>query len=129
MNVIYIDTSALICKTFQELDYKEIATLLNSADELVSSQLLCAELISVYQREKRDLKEAERELASISLINPDTNLTQELISIFQYGYLRGADAFHLASAMFIDPAALELQFLTRDKQQKKMAEKLGFKTL
>ena len=43
-------------------------------------------------------------------------------------YIRGADAYHLAAALRLDPTCAELDFLTGDKNQQSAARAIGFKT-
>ena len=38
----------------------------------------------------------------------------------------GADAWHLACALFLDPDANELVFLTLDRRQRDVAKSIGF---
>ena len=46
-----------------------------------------------------------------------------------HGYLRGADLWHVAGAMFLAGSArAEIAFLSRDVTQKRIARRLGFPT-
>ena len=42
------------------------------------------------------------------------------------GYLRGADLWHVATALYVSPEAGSLSFATLDTRQSAFAEKLGF---
>jgi hypothetical protein len=44
------------------------------------------------------------------------------------GYLRGADCWHLATALYLAPNPSDLTFLTLDDTQRKIAKTLGFRT-
>lgn len=45
------------------------------------------------------------------------------------GYLRGADLWHVATALYVSPDPSELAFVTVDTRQGTAAEALGFVTL
>jgi hypothetical protein len=42
------------------------------------------------------------------------------------GYVRGADCWHLATALYLAPDAGDLVFLTLDLRQRAVAKTLGF---
>lgn len=46
----------------------------------------------------------------------------------EVGYLRGADLWHVACALYLVEDAPELSFLTRDERQSAVAEALGFRS-
>lgn len=54
-------------------------------------------------------------------------LEAEVRTILETGYLRGADLWHLATALFIAPQH-DIDFLTLDTRQRGVAARLGFKT-
>jgi hypothetical protein len=56
---------------------------------------------------------------------PDRTLTAEIETVLDAGPVRGADAWHLACALYLSPAPRELAFLTMDRQQARVAEALG----
>jgi hypothetical protein len=62
----------------------------------------------------------------VDWISPARRLTRELERVMSGGYVRGADAWHLACALFLDPDANELMFLTLDKRQRAVAKAIGF---
>lgn len=127
MNVIYLDTSVLVALFFNDSEQNSrFSKLLKEADEVVSSVLIEAEFMSVLHREKANLDEGLRFLRQISLVVPDRSLSKELEIVFSKAYVRGADAFHIACALYLDPTALELKFLTADKQQESAARAIGF---
>jgi len=48
--------------------------------------------------------------------------------VLAQGYLRGADVWHVACALFLaDAARAELAFLSRDAAQRRVARRLGFR--
>ena|SRR3989338_8083734 len=127
MNVIYIDTSVLVSLFLEDsAENAHFSRLLKEADEVVSSVLIEAEFLSVLHREKVGIATGIDYLKQISLVIPDRSIAKELGTVFSKAYVRGADAFHLACALYLDPKASEIKFLTADKQQQKAAQSLGF---
>ena len=57
---------------------------------------------------------------------PDRPLTAEIEAVVGAGLLRGADAWHLACALYLSPEPGELEFLTLDGRQGAVAATLGF---
>lgn len=91
---------------------------------LIASNLLEAELRAAFAREKVD---AVREpLAEISWILPDRPLQAEIARVLAAGYLRGADCWHLATALYFANNPGEIAFLTLDAKQAHVARALGF---
>ncbi len=125
MNVAYVDTSCLVAIAFAE---KGLATgltrRLRAVDELVSSNLLEAELRSVFTREKVALDSALP--FPVSWILPDRPLTDEIARVLAAGYVRGADCWHLATALYLAEDPTSLAFVTVDERQKAVASSLGF---
>ena len=100
MKVVYLDTSLFVRLYFDKPAMNsKIMRILNAADELVSSSLLEAEFLSVIKRENENLSTGIKFLKQISLITPDRSLSRELELVLEHGYLRGADAFHLAVSL------------------------------
>jgi hypothetical protein len=55
-------------------------------------------------------------------------LTKDFEQILSFGPVKGADLWHLACALCLAAESRELTFPTLDKQQKYIANKLGFAT-
>ena len=53
-------------------------------------------------------------------------LSKELDDVLAAGYLRGADLWHLAIALFTFPVPEQITFLTLDNRQRAVAATLGF---
>lgn len=128
MKITYVDTSILVGMLFEEKDAHKWKRFLNAKDDTVSSALIEAELLAAAAREKVELALASTFLESVTLLHPDRSLKEEYAKIFSFGYIRGADACHLASALFLDPEAKTVSFLTADAQQRHIAAQLGFET-
>lgn len=129
MKLVYIDTSVLIAVFFQEPNYKNYLKYFSKNYQLISSEILVAEFYSFLSRNKRPLSEAFEILDYLSIVRPDKGLENYCEMILSYGYAKGADLFHIANALYIDPEVKELVFLTHDVKQGKLAKKVGFKVL
>ena len=125
MNFAYVDTSCLVAIGFDEPGGRRLARRLEQYDRLFASNLLEAELRSAILREKVDSR-ADVLLSWITWLHPNRPLTQELVRIATVGYLRGADMWHMAHALFLAPEGKELSFLTLDTRQREVAAALGF---
>lgn len=62
----------------------------------------------------------------ISWVIPDRPLHAEIARVLEAGYVRGADCWHLASALYLAREPEALIFLTLDMRQLAVARKLGF---
>jgi len=125
LNVAYVDTSVLVAVAFAEPEAKWLGERLTSFDRLLASNLLEAEFQSALEREGFSA-EGERYLSGVSWILPNRPLTPEIKRVARMGYLRGADLWHLACALFISPDPKQMSFLTLDGKQDAVAEALGF---
>ena len=126
MTAAYVDTSALVAVAFGEPQAPAVAQRLNACTAILSSNLLEAELRSVYSREGRRF-EADR-IARVEWILPNRPLSPEIAAVLEAGHVRGADLWHLATALFVAPEPSELLFVTLDKRQNATAAQLGFRT-
>jgi len=126
MTVAYVDTSALVAVALGEPAGDAMAQRLNEFTSVMSSNLLEAELRSVYSREKRRF-EATR-LAGVEWVMPNRPLSPEIALVLDTGYMRGAALWHLATALFIAPDPGAMYFVTFDNRQHAAASILGFQT-
>lgn len=124
MSAAYVDTSALTAIAFGEPGAEALAGRLDGFARLVSSNLLEAELRATFAREKLDFP--ENVIAGIDWILPDRALAPELATALETGYLRGADLWHVAHALYVTPRPESLSFVTLDARQGAVAEALGF---
>jgi predicted nucleic acid-binding protein len=124
VRIAYVDTSCLVALAFGEPGSRSLAARLEGYDELLSSNLLEAELLAALAREG---VAAEPELLSgIGWVLPDRSLGPELRRVLAAGRARGADAWHLAAALYLSDDPLELPFVTLDRRQGELAGALGF---
>ena len=126
MSVAYVDTSAIIAVEFNEPGGHKVLERLDDFTTLMSSNLLEAEVRSVYKRDGRTF--TEDVLSNIDWIIPDSPLSEELDITSQSGYLRGADLWHIATALYMFDEPSEVTFLTLDHRQGEVAAALGFHT-
>ncbi len=124
MKIGYVDTSCLVALALAEPAAARVQRRLSGFDELHASNLLEAELNSVMQRERSASTPAL--FKGISWVNPDRPLHAEIARVLEAGYVRGADCWHLASALYLARDPETLIFLTLDMRQLAVARKLGF---
>ncbi len=101
-----------------------MAEELEGTTRLVSSNLLEAELRATLLRENVD--GGEDLLSRLTWILPDRPLGDEMLQAGRHGYLKGADLWHLACALFLADEPRNLVFATFDRRQREVAEELGF---
>lgn len=126
MKSLYVDSSVVVACLLEEATAPSLLKILSQSERAVSSYLLEAEVYSVAKREGVDNLLVEKLMQNIYLMTSDGSRKSEYQKIFHHGYVRGADACHLASALFLDPKADNLTFFTLDRNQGDMARKLGF---
>jgi hypothetical protein len=114
----------MIAIAFREAGSEHLRSELQKYERIYSSTLLEAEFRSAMHREKiRD--DSPSLLAVIEWVLPDRRLMDEIEVVLSSGYLRGADLWHLAVALYLDPAR-ESDFLTLDARQRAISASLGF---
>ncbi|MCE2441205.1 MAG: PIN domain-containing protein [Candidatus Latescibacteria bacterium] len=126
MSAAYVDTSVLAAIAFDEPDAVTLAGQLAESDSLLSSNLLEAELRAAFAREGVEYQ--KRMVAGIEWVLPQRSLAPEFAAVLEIGYLRGADLWHIATALYAAPNPGELLFLTLDDRQGAVAAALGFVT-
>ena len=127
MSVAYVDTSVLTAIAFDEPGAAALAQRLDVFARLISSNLLEAELRAAFARE--NLLFQESAIAGIEWILPNRTLASEYATVLDTGYLRGADLWHVATALYVSPKPGSLSFATLDARQCAIAEALGFRML
>ena len=126
MSVAYVDSSVLVALAVGEPTRPMLERRMAEFSTLLSSNLLEAELRSSLSRERRTLDRAL--LAGIEWVLPDRPLTSEFEAVLAAGQLRGADLWHVATALLIAEELGSIAFLTLDRRQRTVAEALGFQT-
>lgn len=124
MMAAYVDTSWLTAIAFAESSHTRSVDILTGAGQLLCSGLVEAEVRSVCRRE--GVSASSSLVDRLTLIMPDRSLRPEIERILEVGYLRGADLWHIACALFVSPTPADLVFLTLDARQAGVAQALGF---
>jgi predicted nucleic acid-binding protein len=121
----YLDTSFLLAILFDEPGAAGLRRTLGHYGRVLSSDLLTAETSSAALRERLELGPVTAALEAVELVLPHRSLDREIHEVLSQGF-RGADAWHLACALFLaDAARSELAFLSRDAAQRRVARRLG----
>ena len=121
----YVDTSVLLSIAFDEPAAESVAQRLAQFTNLVSSNLLEAEMRSALAREG-DPFLPRLLLSRLEWVIPTRPLHAEIAAVLQVGYLRGADLWHVANALYAARAMPGLAFVTLDRRQQTIAAGLGF---
>lgn len=123
----YVDTSALLTVAFEEPAAAAVVQRLAQFPRLVASNLLEAEMRAAFGR--LGLEFDDGLLSDIDWIFPDRPLTKEIKDALNVAYLRGADLWHIAAALYVkDTVVGEMTFITLDNRQRAAAANLGFST-
>lgn len=123
---LFVDTSAVVALLFGEEGAARVRTALRGAPTVLASPLLEAELMATIAREGVTADAARSLLVALRWVMPDRPLSAEIGRVLALGHLRGADTWHLATALYLSPRAEELAFLTLDSAQGARAAALGF---
>lgn len=125
MSQVYVDSSVVVAIEFAEPGANEVAGWLTDFERIVSSPLLEAEVRSALAREQRLARESL--FSSLSWVTPQAELSEEIGLALSVGYLRGADLWHVACALYAADAPGEQWFATLDQSQAAVAGGLGFR--
>ena len=126
MNAAFVDTSCLAAIALGEKESTSLSNRLAEFDKRFASNLLEAELRAAMHRE--NVTPTPGLLDGIDWVIPVRPLHDEINRVLGAGYLRGADCWHLATALYIADEPSRIAFLTLDEPQRKVARALGFKT-
>jgi hypothetical protein len=114
---------------FEGPDHESLASRLAAFSHPFSSNLLEAEVRSAMNREDILDPGAVELLERINWVFPDRPLSSEFNAVLSAGYLRGADLWHLACALYLRGSHTDLEFLSLDRRQLEVAQRLGLKGL
>lgn len=126
MSDAYVDTSAILSVEFRESGWESVVSRLSNFSYLASSNLLEAEVRSAFARIQRTFNPVA--LANIEWVPVGRSLGPEFERVLNVGYLRGADLWHVATALYIFDDLSDVTFLTLDHRQEEVAAALGFQT-
>ena len=125
MSAAYVDTSVLAAIAFGERDGPPMARRLEEFSRRLASNLLEAELRAACARERLGLSDSL--FANLTWVFPDRSLGPELDRVLNAGYLRCADLWHVACALYVTRTPGDIWFLTLDERQRRVAAELGFR--
>ena len=122
----YIDSSAILAVAFGEEVHRDVLRRIGEVSDLIASNLVEGEILSALARERRPFDHSLT--ANLAWIHTDRPLTPEFDLVLRAGYLRGADLWHVAVALFASPDPSQISFITLDMRQREVARKIGFQT-
>ncbi len=128
MDAIYVDSSVVVAFLLGDAGASVFKRVRAKQIPILSSTFLQAEVYSALRREKLAPALADSALSLLAWVLPDRALTGEIQAVLAAGWLRGADAWHLACALRVSPDPDELAFITLDRPQRAVASALGFRT-
>lgn len=131
---IYFDSSALAKRYLNEKGTQEVLTILRSSEEIIISVISTPELISAFNRLRRDGKlpsnlyetfkrELIDDISNTTLINISMDIIIETIKCLEKEPIRASDAIHLASALISGCD----YFVSSDQKQTKAAKSIGLR--
>ena len=124
MSEAYVDTSAILSVAFNERGWEEVSLRLGGFSYLASSNLLEAEVRSAFARSQWSFDPIA--IANVEWVSANRPLGLEFERVLEIGYLRGADLWHVATALYIFGNSSDVTFLTLDRRQREVAAALGF---
>ena len=122
--IAYVDSSAVVAVARNEPGAESVVQRLSTFQQLISSNLLEAEVRAAFAREGDEIEPGA--LASIRWVIPIRSLHAEIAAVLQVGYLRGADLWHVACALYAARTMPGLAFITLDQRQQTVASSPGF---
>src|SRR5262245_302323 len=125
MNAAYVDSSWWVAAAFGDGIVPNPERLIDF-DDVFAANLLEAEVRAAFRRRQKPFDKTT--LEPLSWVLPDRPLGKEIARVLDAGYLKGADLWHLAVALYLSPDPSELVFLTLDERQGEVARQLGFPT-
>ncbi|MDZ4673068.1 MAG: PIN domain-containing protein [Gemmatimonadota bacterium] len=123
---VFIDTSILLGIALGEPSGPRWADRLRACPVVSASCLLEAEFHSACRRSEIPVNQVL--LDDLDWISPSRPLSAEIARVQEAGYVRGADCWHLATALYLAQDPEQLTFLTLDVRQREVAAALGFAT-
>ena len=139
--ILYLDTSALIKKYFQETGSDEVISRWKEANGIVTSSVAYAEALASIHRKKREVKFSRsiferilhlfrRDWNSLIRVEVTDELNDWIDKMVSRYPLRGFDAIHLASALIVhDKLSEKFLFACYDNKLLQAAQSAGLKTL
>jgi len=124
----YVDTSAFVAVLFGERGGARLRRIFGRLDAIYSSNLLEAELRAAAAREGIDAAVLCPALSTVRWVFPHRSLGEECSRVLEAGYLRGADLWHLACALYLGQLLEPMPLVTLDARQQEVAAAVGLNT-
>ena len=110
--IVYVDTSALLKRYFQESFSEEVLATWQQSEALVTSSVTYAETMAIIYRKKKDsdlednvvqkiVDAFQRDWSGFIRVEVTDALNKYIDNVVQKHLLRGFDAIHLASALVV----------------------------
>ena len=125
MTDLFVDSSVIIAIAFNEPGASAAQRRLRAGNRVRATPLLEAEVLAACAREGRAVD--DQLLGAIEWVQPDRSLGAEIARVLEAGYVRGADCWHLATALYGAPDPRGVVFLTLDTRQRAVAKAVGFR--
>ena len=125
VKIAYVDSSCIVAVLLTEAGARRLGRRLGRYGRLYSSNLLEAEVISAAQREGVHADRGAL-FGNLQWMMPPRALSAEIDQARVVGYLRGADLWHVAHALYLRAELGVTDFLTLDARQAGIAERLAF---
>ena len=139
--VLYLDTSALVKRYFEEESSDVVLSLWGKAGHIVTSSVAYSETLACFYRKKNEpgfddnvfakiLDEFREDWSSFIRVQVNDGLNPFIDQVFACCHLRGFDAVHLASAVLIrEKLTKDLVFACYDSRLNKAAKLQGLEIL
>ena len=125
MKVGYVDSSIYLGILLEEPRHTGSVLRVGEFPHLFSANLLEAEVRAALTRESVAEPSWFELLDRINWIHPDRPLSREFEAVLSEGYLRGADLWHLACALYLRSFDYDVELLTLDRRQQDVGKQLG----
>jgi uncharacterized protein len=139
--ILYLDTSALVKKYFEEKNSAEVISVWKSSLGISTSAVAYAELLAAVYRKasetrankslfERVVSTFQEDWSSFIIVEVDNRLNETIHKVIANHGLRGFDAIHLASALAIGSAVTDnFLFVCYDERLAQAARAEGLETL
>jgi predicted nucleic acid-binding protein len=139
--ILYLDTSALVKKYFEESYSSEVISAWKSALAISTSAVAYAELVAAVYRKGREarvkkfliqkiMKAFREDWSSFIIVEVDNRLNEVIHKAIANHHLRGFDAIHLASALAVGSAISDdFLFVCYDERLRQAAQAEGLNTM
>jgi predicted nucleic acid-binding protein len=139
--ILYLDTSALVKKYFEEKNSPEVIAVWKSALGICTSAVAYAELLAAVYRKASETRvdkplfesvvsTFQTDWSSFIIVEVDNRLNETIHKVIANHGLRGFDAIHLASALAIGSVVADhFLFACYDERLAQAARAEGLETL